>query len=134
MNEVFAKTRELGDALLRSEVYQALEKAQEAINADEQAVAMLDEYGKLQNEIGELLQSEQADTASITQKNDRMMQLQQLLAQNDTFAQFQQAQSDFSALVGQVNQILRFMITGEFDEPSGCSPDACASCGGGCHR
>jgi len=134
MNEVFLKTRELGEALLNSETYQLLQKAQETIAADEVAGALLDEYGVLQNEIGELLQSENADTATISAKNNRMMQIQQELAQNDTFAQFQQAQNDFAVLMNQVNQILRFMITGEFDEPSGCSPDACATCGGGCHQ
>lgn len=134
MNEVFMKTRELGEALLNSETYQLLQKAQETIAADEVAGALLDEYGALQNEIGELLQSENADTATISAKNNRMMQIQQELAQNDTFAQFQQAQNDFAVLMNQVNQILSFMITGKFDEPSGCSPDACASCGGRCHQ
>ena len=111
-----------------------MQKAQETIAADEVAGALLDEYGVLQNEIGELLQSENADTATISAKNNRMMQIQQELAQNDTFAQFQQAQNDFAVLMNQVNQILRVMITGEFDEPSGCSPDACATCGGCCHQ
>ena len=40
------------------------------------------------------------------------------------------AQTEFSNLLGQVNQVLRFIITGQVDD-GGCGGN-CSSCGGSC--
>ena len=87
MNEVFEKTRELGEAILRSEEYTTISLE-------------LDAYQSKMREITEV--------AELTKARER-----------------------FSALVNQVNQVLRFLITGEIGDNKECT-GSCESCGSQC--
>ena len=49
----------------------------------------------------------------------------------DDVAALTDARNEFNSLIGQINQVLQFIVTGRMDDPSGCTGD-CGSCGG-CH-
>ncbi|MBE5760691.1 MAG: YlbF family regulator [Clostridiales bacterium] len=135
MDAVFNKTQELGAALLETEAYAQMQQAEENFAKDEAAQALLNEYGSLQAQIGAALEAEEADPAKINQLNDRVLEIQQELYENSAFIAVNEARENFARIINQVNQILKFMITGEVDSPEegGCTEDMCASCGGHCH-
>ena len=103
---VLEKTRELGEALYNSPEYQAVKEAQAVMEADEtashvQAAGGLDRYQKLQKTAGE----------------------------NPLIQQYQEAGNTFQQLMGQVNSIISYFLTGETpDEAGGCD----GNCAGGC--
>ncbi|MBO4322385.1 MAG: hypothetical protein J5919_05225, partial [Clostridia bacterium] len=54
---------------------------------------------------------------------------QERLQMMDDIAALTAARNEFNSLIGQINQVLQFIVTGKMDEPSGCTGD-CAHCGG----
>ena len=60
----------------------------------------------------------------IDEAQDRLQMIDDVLAMT-------QARNEFNALIGQINQVLQFIVTGRMDDPSGCSGN-CGSCAG-CH-
>jgi soluble cytochrome b562 len=44
-----------------------------------------------------------------------------------------EAREAFNSLIGQVNQVLQFIVTGKIDESESSCAGGCASCSGSCH-
>ena len=102
MDKVFEKTRELGEALLESEAYTRMKAAEE-----------------------------NPDPAAMKRLSDEMDELNEKLQMIDDIAELTQARSEFNGLIGQINQVLQFIVTGRMDDGSECS-GSCESCRG-CH-
>ena len=60
-----------------------------------------------------------------------MDEAQQRLQMIDDILALNEARSEFDGLIGQVNQVLQFIVTGNMEQPSGCT-GSCATCSG-CH-
>ena len=65
MNEVFEKTRELGEALLKSEEYKTLKQAEQKAMADKQAAEALGRYMEKRGEMEEMLRANEKDWAKV---------------------------------------------------------------------
>lgn len=64
--------------------------------------------------------------------SNEMDEIQERLQMIDDIAELTAARSEFNALIGQINQVLQFIVTGRMtDEEGGCS-GSCSSCSG-CH-
>lgn len=129
---VFEKTAELGQAILASEQYKAMKAAEQVLENDDLCQAHIAQYTSIQQAISNLLETGENRVDEINTLNQRAIAIREALLKNDTFLKAQQTAQDFQTMVNQVNQVLRFMITGETDDS--CSPDQCASCGGACHK
>lgn len=134
MNTVFVKTRELGEALLESDEYKTMKDAEDKAMQNRQAAQTMGEYLEKKRQVEAMLVGEQPDTLSLKRLSDEMDQLQEKLQNIDDIVALTKARQGFSALIDQVNQVLRFIVTGEMgeEEEGGCS-GSCSSCGGGCH-
>ena len=131
MNAVFEKTRELGDALMASEEYLAMKAAEDAAMADADAAAMMGNYLEHKQQIQEILESGNPDADELARHKDAMDEIQRQFQEIPAIAKMNEAREGFDTLISQVNQVLRFIITGEMGDPEGCG-GSCASCPG-CH-
>ncbi len=131
MDAVFQKTRELGQALMESEAYQKMKAAEERAMQNEEAARTMGVYLEKRQELQELMQSENPDPGALKRLSDEMDEAQERLQMMDDIATLTEARNEFNGLIGQVNQVLQFIVTGNMGEPSGCT-GSCATCPG-CH-
>lgn len=133
MNPIFQKTRELGDALILSEEYIQMKAAEEAAKQDEQAMAAMNEHTLNRKMLETLLKSDNPDMEAIKRHSEVLESMEERLALMDSVTTLNEKRQVFASLVNQINQVLRFIITGEMDEESepedGCS-GGCKTCGG----
>ena len=131
MDMVFEKTRELGKALLECETYQRMKEAEDRAMQNEEAARTMGEFLEKRQQLQEMMQSENPDPGAMKRVSDEMDEAQQRLQMIDDVLALNDARNDFNSLIGQINQVLQFIVTGEMAQPSGCS-GSCESCSG-CH-
>jgi len=134
MNAVFEKTRELGDALMQSEEYLAMKAAEDTAMANAEAAELMSRYLEHKTQLEETLHSGNPDPEVISAHGAAMEDIQRRFQNVPDIAAMNAARENFDSLINQVNQVLRFIITGEMDNPDeqgGCT-GSCATCPG-CH-
>lgn len=131
MDQVFEKTRELGEALQQSEAYRRMKEAEAKAMQNAQAAEMMAEYLEKRGQIQELMEQENPDPGAMKRLSDEMDAVQERLQMIDDIAELTAARGEFNALIGQINQVLQFIVTGHTDDGSACS-GSCESCKG-CH-
>ena len=131
MDMVFQKTRELGQALLESEAYLKMKAAEDKAMANEEAARTMGVFLEKRQELQSMMQSENPDPGAMKRLSDEMDEAHERLQMIDDITALTDARNEFNALIGQINQVLQFIVTGEMEQPSGCT-GSCASCPG-CH-
>ena len=130
MDKVFEKTRELAAALKESEAYQNMKAAEDRAMASGEAAQTMAAFIEKRGELQGMMQSENPDPMAMKRLSDELDALQDRLNMIDEVIELTQARNAFNSLIGQINQVLQFIVTGRMDDAS-CSGD-CGSCGG-CH-
>lgn len=130
MDMIFQKTRELGEALLESEIYTKMKAAEEKAMKNEEAARLMSEMLERRSSIQEMMQQTNPDPAALKRLSDEMDDIQERLQMMDDIVELTQARSEFNNLIGQVNQVLQFIVTGRMDSGD-CAGD-CSACSG-CH-
>ena len=120
MDMIFQKTRELGEALLESEIYTKIKAAEEKAMKNEEAARLMSEMLERRSSIQEMMQQTNPDPAALKRLSDEM----------DDIVELTQARGEFNGLINQVNQVLQFIVTGRMDDGD-CAGD-CSACSG-CH-
>ena len=131
MDAVFQKTRELGQALMESETYRAMKAAEDKAMQNREAALMMGEYLEKRQQLQAMMQSDNPDPGALKRLSDEMDEAQERLQMMDDIVALTEARNAFNDLIGQVNQVLQFIVTGNMEQPSGCSC-SCATCSG-CH-
>ena len=132
MDIIFEKTRELGQALLESDVYQKMKEAEEKAMQNVEAAEMMALYLEKRSQIQQMMEVENPDPGAMKRLSDEMDEVQQKLQMVDDIVALTSARAEFNGLIGQINQVLQFIVTGRMtDEEGGCS-GSCDSCSG-CH-
>lgn len=130
MDNVFQKTRELGEALLASETYQRMKAAEDKAMQNAQAAGLMSDLLEKRSGIQQLMQQENPDAGALKRLSDEMDEIQEQLRMMDDIVALTEARSEFTSLINQVNQVLQFIVTGKMDSDD-CAGD-CSSCSG-CH-
>jgi cell fate (sporulation/competence/biofilm development) regulator YlbF (YheA/YmcA/DUF963 family) len=81
-------------------------------------------------ELQAMMQSENPDPGAMKRLSDEMDACQERLQMMDDILALNEARNAFSELIGQINQVLQFIVTGRMEE-NGCAGD-CSACSG-CH-
>ena len=132
MDIIFEKTRELGQALLESDVYKKMKEAEEKAMQNMEAAEMMALYLEKRSQIQEMMEVENPDPGTMKRLSDEMDEVQQKLQMVDDIVALTSARAEFNGLIGQINQVLQFIVTGRMtDEEGGCT-GSCNSCSG-CH-
>ena len=129
MAEIFEKARELGEAIIESEEYKALKKAELEQEQDEEAMALLKEYSELRTTLAAKLQQGEVSEDEMAEIRESLEAAYEKVTTNDHITAYINAQRTFQEIIDQMNNILSYHITGKI--PGGCSGN-CASCGGSC--
>ena len=132
MDKIFEKTRELGQALLESGVYQTMKAAEDKAMANEEAAQLMSEYIELHKQIQDLLSKPDPDPAVLKSLSDEMDGKQEKLNMIDDIDALTTARNNFNNAIAQVNKVLQFIVTGQMSDDEGGCTGSCASCGGGC--
>jgi len=136
MHEVFERASALGEAIQQSGEYRAMREAESAVMANEDAARIMSDFLGHRSVIEEILASDPPDHELLAEHGQAMEVLQDTLGEMELVQQMTRAREDFAGMMRQVNQVLRFMVTGEIDdddddEQAGCGSN-CGGCGGGC--
>ena len=130
MQQVFEKTRELGQALLECEVYQHMKEAEDRAMANEEAAATMTRYLELRTQVQEMLSHENPDPEALKKLSDEMDAQQERLQLMDDIVAMNEARGEFTNLINQINQILQFIVTGTIDNGDGGCTGSCSTCSG----
>ena len=130
MDNVFKKTRELGEALLECDVYLKMKDAEDTAMANPEAARTMAAFLEKRGALQAMMQSDNPDPGAMTRLSEEMDDLQDRLQMVDDIVALNDARNEFNSLIGQINQVLQFIVTGRMDE-GGCAGD-CSACSG-CH-
>ncbi len=131
MDKVFEKTRELGEALLESDAYKKMKEAEERAMGNAVAAEMMAGYLEKRSAIQEMMEQENPDPVAMKKLSEEMDEYQEKLQMIDDIAAMTEARGEFNALIGQINQVLQFIVTGRMDDGGDCT-GSCETCKG-CH-
>lgn len=139
MNAVFAKTRELAEAIMQSEEFMTMKTAEERAMKNQEAAAAMAEYLEKRQEIESLLESKHPSPERLRELSEEIDLAQQKMKMVPDVVAMSEARENFTELINQVNKVLRFMITGntgeseteQEGEEGGCTGNCstCSSCG-----
>lgn len=137
--DVFTKTRELADAVLKSKEYEYMMSCEKAVVEDDEASLRMGAYVQQKSILEALIDTERPNHVAIAKASRELDELKQELEELALVKEMLAARDTFSGMLTQVNDLLRFCIFGEMEQvPSssggGCSGGGCASCAGGCGR
>ena len=130
MDNVFKKTRELGEALLESDVYLRMKDAEDKAMANPEAAQTMAAFLEKRGALQAMMQSDNPDPGAMKRLSEEMDDLQDRLQMVDDIVALNDARNEFNSLIGQINQVLQFIVTGRMEE-AGCGGD-CGACSG-CH-
>ena len=129
MQEIIEKAKELGALLQSSEQVQKYNAAKAAYEQDDEAQKLIKEFNLHRMTMMTLSSGENADEARIAEVEERIKAVYGKIMECESMKTMQDAGKAVEEMMGQVNGVLSFYITGE--EPQSCTHD-CSTCGG-CH-
>ncbi len=133
MEKVLNQAELLAEAILESEEYIRMRLCEQAALKDDGAAALVAEYTDRRSEVEEALASNQLDHEALAKAGEALESAEKALEDYALLKEMRDARAAFSEMMQKVNQIIKFVVTGESPEAeeSGCGGN-CASCGG-CH-
>ena len=130
MTKIIELAHALGEEIAKSDEIKNLERAKSIFDADEELQAKMREYETDRTLLGqEFSKADGADQNVITSIKERLEELSRVIAANEKYIEFANAQKAMNDLMNSVNAEIKFCITGE--RPSTCTHD-CSSCGADC--
>lgn len=137
MEKVLEQARLLAEAIAESDVYQHMRQCENDAMKDPEATQAISDFVEKRQKVESLLAEGNMDHAALAEASQAMEAAEKLVNQQPMVRAMQDARNQFTQMMDNVNQILRFIITGETGESGGCS-GSCESCGGcstcgGCH-
>ncbi len=131
MATVYELARELGNEILKTKEVEKLLKAKEIFEADEEAVKLLDEYQKLQQDMQTKMVSGHSSVEEQKEIQTILNEKSERIKKNDAACQLFEAENEFNRFLQSIFSIIQTTMSGE-ESACSCSSDGCASCSG-CH-
>ncbi len=132
MKDVMAKTQELAEAILNSEIYQKMKRQENAVKRDPEAAMALSDMIEKRGRVESILSSSDMDPNELAEASREMEEAEERMNANHMIRSLKECRKDFQTMMDNVNQILRLVITGVVDDRNkgaGCSGD-CSGCSG----
>ncbi len=134
MASVFELARTLGEELQKTPQVEALLAAKKAYEEDPEISKAVAEYTKMHEEFQAKMQAGGITPEEQKSFSEEMKKRGEFIKNNKLASDLYVAEMNFNNFVNSVFNIVTATLTGEEPEQAGgCSPSACASCGGGCH-
>ena len=133
--DIIEMTRELGKKLQAEESYIAMRTAQQVCDEDEGLQNLIGEFNLKRMAINNEAQKEDRNEETLKRLNEEFRSVYAQIMQNENMARYNNAKTEFDAVLQRVNAIIGLCADGE--NPDTCDYEAacsgnCASCAG-CH-
>lgn len=124
--DIFEKTEELGKMIQETEEMKRMTAADVAQQTSEEAQALLREFNLARMNLARDMQEGKIEKTEAIKKNTQLFE--DMVNSNEIIKEYVESKKAFDAVIGKINGILNFYITGQ--DPN-CTHD-CSTCGG-CH-
>ena len=131
MEKVLEQARLLAEAIAESDVYQKMHQCENDAMKDAEATRAIADFVEKRQKVEGLLAEGNMDHTALAEASKAMEDAEKKVNEQPKVRAMQEARGEFTQMMNNVNQILRFIITGETEDNSGCS-GSCESCGS-CH-
>ena len=132
MISVLDQAQKLAETILESEEYQAVHAAEQAVMKDKDAAEKIAAYMEKRQKVESILANNNLDHSALALAGGELESAEQAMNALELVQAMQKARADFTQMMQNVNQIIRFVVTGETgEEESGCT-GSCQGCSG-CH-
>ncbi len=131
MKKVLEQAEQLAGSILDSEEFIRMRIAEQAVTKDEEATRLIADFIEKRQRVENLLSSNNLDKGELSSASDDMDASQKKMNDYPMIKAMQTARADFTNMMNQVNTLIRFVVTGETEQPqSGCSGscDGCSGC------
>lgn len=134
MEKVLEQARLLAEAIAESDVYQKMHQCENDAMKDAEATRAIADFVEKRQKVESLLAEGNMDHTALAEASKAMEDAEKKVNEQPKVHAMQEARGEFTQMMNNVNQILRFIITGEMEDNSGCSGscESCGGCGGGC--
>lgn len=133
MKQVLMQAEKLAQSIVDSEVFITMRRLENELTKDEQAAAIIMEVSEKRQAVEAILASCDLDHEALAKAADSLETAENAMEANELVTALKKARAEFSQMMSNVNQILRFVVTGETGEEEGGCSGSCGSCGG-CHN
>lgn len=123
--DILDTAKELGIILGNSKEIIALKDSEAALQADDRAKTLMNDYKQLQIEMVKATKANKSE-AELEEIKEMLLLKQEEINNYQVTNNYLGAKTAFDQLLKKVNDVILFGMTGE--EP--CSPSKCGSCGG----
>lgn len=117
---ILAKTVALGEAILKSDEYLNMLKACESVENNSELTTKINTFYELENELNQEGSKENGNSERFEQIYAQYEKINNELTENESIVAMIKAKEAFSELVSDVNNKIRFAITG-IDDDNPCS-------------
>ncbi len=124
--DIFEKTQELGAMIQETAEMKRMIAADAAQQADEEAQKLLGDFNLARMNLARDMQEGKISQEEAVKKNNQVFN--EMIEKSETIKEYVESKQAFDAIIGKINGILNFYITGQ--DPN-CTHD-CSTCGG-CH-
>ena len=135
LNNVMQRAQALAEAILESEIYQNMKAAEARYMRDEEALKLTAAVNEKRNAVQELLTANNMDHAALALAGEELEEAEEAMNACSAVHELQDGRKAFTAMMDNVNRILRLVITGETGDDEGNASGCSGNCSGcaGCH-
>lgn len=125
----------MAEAILDSDIYQRMHKAEMQVTKDEAATKAIADFVDKRQVVESVLASNEMDHDALALAGQEMEEAEKAMNEVPLVKELQQSRQDFNQMMENVNRILRLVITGETEDSSSCGGGCSGSCAhcSGCH-
>ncbi len=127
--DVFAKTRELSDCIMRSEQYQKMKNAECIAMANEDAAALVLRYTAYDEQVKQMMLENDTDFERIKALNATMSEIKNEMSMYTELVELARTRQEFASFMQQIVAMLKFLLV-DFPDDAFSSCDKCRSCDG----
>ncbi len=131
MKKVLEKAEQLAGSILDSDEFIRMRLAEQAVTKDEVGTRLIADFIEKRQRMENLLSQTNLDKGELVTAGDEMDAAQKKMNDYPMIQTMQTARADFTDMMNKVNALIRFVVTGETEQPqSGCSGscDGCSGC------
>lgn len=125
---IIEKTQELGQMIIESEEYVAMQKAEMRQTADEEAMNLIMEYNQKRTGFMQKLQNPETKPEEVEEIREQMDKEYGILTANESISGYIEAMQNFNNLMNQVNGIIAYYVNGQQNDECGGSCSSCSGC------
>lgn len=131
MKNVLDQAEKLASSILDSDEFISMRIAEQAVTKDAEATRLIADFIEKRQAVEQMLSENNLDQGALSLAGDAMETAQKTMNANLLIQKMQAARADFTNMMNKVNALIRFVVTGETEQPkSGCSGscDGCEGC------